>query len=236
MPMAIDPSFDYICFSNEINEARSGVWDIRPIPYSCDDNTRLSRFVKILPHKVLPEYDVSVWMDANIIIKDSSFYSAIDRKLSSGCLVAQVPHLVRNCVYEDLKRCYMDLRVGFMDALRQYRHLKKERFPVHFGLMENNIIFRRHNDPVVQKISDRWWGEYSSFSNRDQISLMPVYREFGYYPETLFGEGVNARNASCLEFIRHPLSAKADGTWLFSGLVMKARWTFHRIVASVFLD
>lgn len=235
MPMAIDPSFDYICFSNEINETQSGVWDIRPIPYSCVDGTRLSRFVKILPHKVLPEYDVSVWMDANIIIKDASFYGAISGKLSSGCLVAQVPHLVRDCVYEEIIRCYVDMRIGFIDAFRQFRHLKKNRFPAHFGLLENNIIFRRHNDPVVKKISDKWWEEYSSFSNRDQLSLMPVYREFGFSPETLFGGYVNARNSSCLEFIKHTSSVKADGAGFFSVLVMKARWTLRRLVASVFL-
>ena len=41
-PLAVDPDFDYICFSNDYQQIKVGVWEIRPIPYSSKDKTRLS--------------------------------------------------------------------------------------------------------------------------------------------------------------------------------------------------
>ena len=48
-PETVDGDFDYICFTDAAVSSEEGVWQIRPIPYSCDDPTRLSRYVKLLP-------------------------------------------------------------------------------------------------------------------------------------------------------------------------------------------
>ena len=234
-PEVVDPAFDYICFTDDLPAGKRGVWEIRPIPCPEKDPTRRSRYVKLLPHRALADYDASVWIDANIRIKSQAFYDAVDSAISRGELVAQVPHLTRDCVYEEIPRCYRDLRIGFKDAYRQRRHLIKEGFPRHFGLMENNVIVRMHNDPLVKRISEGWWNEYSSFSPRDQLSLMPVYWKEGFRPSLLFGEGINSRNAGCIESERHSLLDKSKEIKGFRRIALKFRWTFRRIVASLFL-
>ena len=78
-PEAVDGDFDYICFTDAAVSSEEGVWQIRPIPYSCEDPTRLSRYVKLLPHKVLGEYDESLWIDANIAIRGGGIYDAVRR-------------------------------------------------------------------------------------------------------------------------------------------------------------
>ncbi len=234
-PIAVDPSFDYICFSNDYDQERIGVWRIRPIPVGSGDVTRISRFVKMMPHKALKDYDVSVWIDANITIVGKGFYDAVDSKVASGCLVAQVPHMTRDCVYEELAKCYMDLRIGLYDALRQRRHLIAEGFPRHFGLFENNLIFRRHNDPFVVGVSECWWEEYLKYSRRDQLALMPVYWRVGFKPEFLLGPGENTRNSDSLEIVRHakvPLGSDLNGP---RRLPFKIKWTWRRLVANLFL-
>lgn len=234
-PLAVDGSFEYICFSDEISEDRVGVWQIRPIPYSDDDRTRLSRYVKLQPHRVLADYDVSVWIDGNVRITGEEFYRLVDEKVESGSLMAQVRHPLRDCVYEEISRCYRDIRIGFFEALRRKRSLEREGFPRHCGLMENNLIFRRHNDPLVRKISDEWWREYLAGAARDQLCLMPVLRRLGFRPELLLGEGRNVRNVPYLEITRHSSVPGVSDLRGLRRMRMKIRWTFRRIVAAVFL-
>lgn len=234
-PIAIDGSFEYVCFSDDIGSGRGGVWQVRPIPYSNTDKTRLSRYVKLQPHRVLEEYDVSVWIDANIQIIGREFYDIVNERIASGCLIAQVPHPQRDCVYEEISKCYRDVRIGLSDALSQRRHLLKEGFPRHFGMMENNLILRRHNDPLVKKISDAWWKEYLEYSIRDQLSLMPVYWKMGFRPELLLGEGKNARNVPYLALVRHSGVRSVADLKGIRRWPSKMRWTFREIVAGILL-
>jgi hypothetical protein len=234
-PGVVDESFDYICFSDDFKESRIGVWEIRAIPCDLKDGGRRSRYAKILPHTVLSEYDISVWMDANITVKDRRFYDAVDAAIASGALIAQVPHPYRDCVYEEAAWCYKDTRISLSEALRQIRHLASEGFPRHFGMFENNLIFRRHNDPKVIRISEEWWKEYETYSARDQLSLMPVYHREGFMPELLLGEGVNTRNTDLLEVEKHPGTLRITGTRGIRRLPLKIVWTWRKIVASVML-
>ncbi len=202
-PVVVDDSFDYICFSDDFKEERIGVWQIRKIPYSNQDKTRLSRYVKLQPHKALPEYDYSFWIDSNIRITGPGFYEAVNGKIGEGCLTGQVPHFGRDCIYDEIATCFSYGIIGFRTALRQKIHLLKESFPRHAGMYENNLILRRHNDAAVVRASNLWWKEYLSYSHRDQLCLMYVYWKCGLRPELLFGEGKDSRNVPFLEYRKH---------------------------------
>lgn len=234
-PTVVDDSFDFICFSNDIKEEQQGVWRIRPIPFHCEDKTRLSRYVKILPHKALPDYDWSLWIDANIGIIGKELYASVNAMIDSGSQIAQVPHLERDCVYEEIAKCYADERISLKDALKQKRHLHSEGFPRGFGMMENNLILRKHNDPDMIRISDGWWKEYSSYSIRDQLSLMPVYWKEGLYPALLLGEGKSTRNVSFFQRFKHPGAINIKSIKGFSRFIKKVEWNIKIMIAGVFL-
>ena len=233
-PEAVDSGFDYVCFSDCITESKVGVWEIRPIPFTSPNSTRVSRYAKLQPHAVLPEYEYSVWMDANILIKGEEFYEKVNAKIAEGAKMAFVPHPSRDCVYEEIARCYRDVRISFRDAVKQRRHLLAMGYPEHWGMMENNLILRRHNDPDVIRISDAWWEEFQNYTSRDQMSLMPVCRKAGIRPELLLGEGNNTRNVPYLEVVRHNVAQQSDFRGL-RRLPKKVQWTFRRIVARLFL-
>jgi hypothetical protein len=203
-PLVIDYSYDYICYSNDFDTDKIGVWTIKKIPYSSDSKTRLSRYVKIQPHKVLKDYDYSVWIDSNLQIKTEAFYAAIEKQIANNSLISQVPHTLPpiDCVYDEIKYALKLAVVSYRDAKKQYQHLKQSGFPKHFGLLENNIIFRDHNNELVKKISDSWWDEYLSYTNRDQFSLMFVYWQNNFFPTYLFGPNTCTRNSDCI--IYHP--------------------------------
>lgn len=203
-PLVVDEGFDYICFSNDFNEETIGVWCIRKIPFNDADNTRVSRYAKLLPHRVLQEYDYSLYIDANIRITSSEFYGFVNQRIQEGVLVAQVPNIFRDCIYKDIEIAYRRGKVDLKGAKHQYEHLKQEGFPTHFGLFENNVILRKHNVPEVIEISEAWWKEYFMYTHRDQFCLMYIYWKQKFMPIFLFGEGNNARNVDYLKLEKHP--------------------------------
>ena len=214
-PLVACESYDYICFSNDIKEERVGVWQIRPIPFEHKDKARLSRHVKILPHKALEDYEWSLWMDANIQITKEEFYSIVDSKIADGGKIYQVNHCVPpcDCIYEEIKFAYQCGMSGFCKTLRQYYHLKRNKFPTHWGLFENNIILRKHLDPQVRKVSEEWWAEFMSYTKRDQFNLMYVYWKNNLMPGLLLPPDCNTRNVDFMKWHSHVVTH--EDTFIF---------------------
>ena len=53
----------------------------------------------------------------------------------------------------------------------QIKKYKDENFPSNFGLVETNIIYRKHNEPYCIKLMYLWANELISRSHRDQLSF-----------------------------------------------------------------
>ena len=70
-PKYVTEGFDYICFTDNPN-LNSDVWIIKPLPSETDglSQVKKQRYVKINAHKVVGEYDLSIWVDGNVTIKD----------------------------------------------------------------------------------------------------------------------------------------------------------------------
>ena len=118
-PAAVAPDWDYVCFTD--TEGQDGVWQLRKIPFESPDSVVRSRYPKILPHKALPEYKYSVYLDANLCIVDAEFYRIADRLIADEIPFAQVEHPDRDCVYEELRYCYLKDKVDTRTAFRLHR-------------------------------------------------------------------------------------------------------------------
>jgi hypothetical protein len=181
-PATVSPHYDFICFSNDFEEDRIGVWQIRKIPYSDAHKTKLSRFTKLNPHRVLPEYEHSVWVDANIQV-GTALYDRSDELISRGAICAMIKHPARNCVYREAKTL-ITFSMGESNLIyRQARFLKEHDFPPEAGLYACSIILRRHNDPSIVKFSNAWWTFYTSYSSRDQMAVSYALRQAAVIPE-----------------------------------------------------
>ena len=75
-PKVVDPNVDYICFTD--SDLKSDVWNIKKVPAIYNDSTRCARKYKLLPHRYLSDYDISIWVDGNIVI-----HGNIDKFLSN---------------------------------------------------------------------------------------------------------------------------------------------------------
>lgn len=169
---------DYICFTD--SPVRSKCWDVRVVESDLDDPTRNARKYKLLPHKFLPDYRISVWIDANYLVV-GDIRKLVDSKLKDANIAvfdhAQTRSDPRNCVYEEYRSIvdmgkktgnYKDDPDVMSGQIERYR---KEGYPPNNGLIFTAALLRRHHEPDVIRTMERWWQEISLGSRRDQLSL-----------------------------------------------------------------
>lgn len=205
-PLVSDERFDYILFSNDFDEGRIGVWQIRPIPLVVDekDNKRLSRFPKSHPETLLSDYKASLYIDANIQIADKWVYDRFIELAEQNTDHAGIKLLATG--RDDIYRHAYDMCVmraeHDMNAIRQCHALYKKGFPEHWGLNENNIIFRTHSE-LMKKVDEEWWWWITNYSYRDQFSYMYCLWKHGVKREYFLPEGLDAHNNNYFVFTHH---------------------------------
>ena len=205
-PIVTDKRFDYVLFSNDFTESNIGVWNIRPIPkiVSKKDNKRISRYPKSHPETLLSEYDYSLYIDGNIQIADQWVYERCIELANNKTEFAGVKLLFtgRDCIYEHSYDMCAVRAENDMNAIRQMSALRKERFPDHWGLNENNIIFRHHTERM-RKADEEWWRWITNYSFRDQFSYMYCIWKYGIKRDFFLPEGLDAHNNSYFVFTHH---------------------------------
>jgi hypothetical protein len=160
----------YVCFTDDPAVPRPG-WEIRALPRSDLDPIRRSRLPKLLPHAFLPEYDQSIWIDANIgIVGD---LAALLRMALADADIAFFRHGERRpSVAAEIEACVRYGKAPYEVMAPQYEHYRSKGFPDDAGVIpEASVIFRRHHHPNIRVAMEAWWAEYIAHCARDQISL-----------------------------------------------------------------
>jgi hypothetical protein len=133
------------------------------------------KWFKLHPHLVIPNAEMTLWMDASMTIAVSDY---VDR-----CLTAlgdddwtMVPHPSRNCIYDEavVSASYTwkydpSLIMPQADYYRSIGH------PAQWGLFATGANVRR-NTEVVRRVCEQWWWENTTRSHQDQISLPVLMR------------------------------------------------------------
>ena len=171
-PEVTDPRFDYVLFTDSYTTSEIGVWSVRIIEYECKDTRQKSRFPKICPEVLLSEYEASLYIDGNVCITSQQVYDRCVELADQGVEWAGIKHQTRDCVYDEMNAIIGLGWVHDYHVLDWYWYLRKEDYPDHNGLFENNIIFRLHT-PTVKHIKELWWWTIEKKEvKRDQFSLM----------------------------------------------------------------
>lgn len=167
---------DFVCFTDSPNLVGE-CWNIVLVDSFEKSNVDLNRYYKMHPHLFFSEYEMSLYIDSHIILKQDP--RALFYKYLSRHLMALPCHNDRTCAYAegiivvDRRGCDRDM------AFSQLSRYESEGFPRNFGLTENGLIFRRHMDPDVVLVMHDWWHEYRNGIRRDQITLPYVLWKHG---------------------------------------------------------
>lgn len=203
-PKVIDDRFDYFCFSNDIPKESIGIWQIRKFEGDFPSKQIESRFPKMHPWEVLPEYEFSVYMDANIRIESVEFYNAICKKISQGTTLSGIKHPFRNCAYiEGYEVFTYGLEKSMATIVKEMRFIRKEGLPRRFGMYEANIILRKHSDEKIKSQCELWWEMINKYSRRDQLSYSYTLWKTGIPFDYLIPETESARNCPWLHLEKH---------------------------------
>ena len=187
--MYLNPDYKYVCFTDSeayLKKRIIGPWHIEPLQFQDSDNTRNNRYHKMHPHVLFPQYEESLFIDANIQLRGNLLFEAADKLHGSDVFLAIPPHRRRKCIYDELEQC-IALKKDNVETLIKHRaFLEQEKFPRQMGLTENNVIYRKHHDPRCVKVMEDWWYMIEHYSRRDQLSLFYVLWKNGQKMTYLF--------------------------------------------------
>lgn len=205
-PKVVDDRFDFFLFTNEVREERIGVWHVRKVDYSNPDMTRIARYVKTHPEELLPEYEASLWLDANIQITSPFIYERFIELYERGFEVSSIQHPERDCIYDE---AFEVVRLGWEFDKLAYnwcRKICKEHYPRHNGLIETGILFRKKSI-TIEKADELWWKCINSFSKRDQLSFNYVLWKYTIQCNYFLPNKEYARKSTHVKYIYHSKNA-----------------------------
>eukprot|EP00122_Pirum_gemmata_P021095 Pgem_evm1s19680 len=131
----------------------------------------LSRLPKLVPQRFLPDYDVWIYVDDNIVkpnLKLAGKYLKYFIRKNADHLVRKHPR--RTSVFAEMN---LILDRGLCQP-HQVKALRKtllnEKLPNSLGLSYNNFIIRRNNYNV-RLVNEMWWDNFLKFEcKRDQLT------------------------------------------------------------------
>lgn len=239
-PLSVDGSVDYVCFTDneELCGSVRGVWKFLPVPFIGRTPAETSRYCKLRPHLLFPEYEYSLWMDGNVTIADSGLYSRLNEMMDGGVLAAGLKHGSRDDIYDEAYRILYGRRERLLPVMKTVKFLRRSGMPRHFGLYENNVIFRRHSSPEVVAFDEMWWNMFLRLCGRDQLSHTFCLWKTGLKYDLLLPDGANARNHPYFRYFEHRSKYLKDKS--LKGRMKDASTAFDKLVfkawAMFFLD
>lgn len=170
----IDKDYDYICFTDNENLLKKrfvGCWQIKPLVFNKLDNTRNNRWHKINYFNCVSEYKESIYVDANIdILTDYIFKTFAESQ--KKILIPM--HYRNDCVFQECDYV-LECQREFVEKVEEVREfLKSQNMPEHYGLTENNIIYRDHSWEILPNMMKDWFECVEKRSKRDQLSCSYV--------------------------------------------------------------
>jgi hypothetical protein len=160
------PGVDFLLFTDDA-ALRAPGWRTVICSPAFDDPRKSAKIFKVLPHRYLASYQVSVWVDGTTCPRQDP-RPWIDSVLKSG--IATFVHPERDCIYDEARIC---VDRGFdRDVIEaQMARYRDAGYPAHHGLNTCTVIVREHNAPYVVAAMEEWWREIEQGSIRDQLSF-----------------------------------------------------------------
>lgn len=240
-PVLVEPTVDYVIVTDNADMHVPG-WRTKLVEFADSSNPKTeNRRIKMLGHRMLGEYDASVYLDGNVRVL-GPLSPLLNEFLETNSALGVYPHPRRDSVAEEIQACVIAGKVtDSTKAMRELSEYVADGFPDRNGLVEATILLKNHAHPDLDLAMGLWFGLFNKFHSRDQFSLPYVlwktgltyklqpasFREpnpyFGIYPH------ISARG---VPFLYTYLSARAYDS-RFHYILQKlwhAKWTLQRLL------
>lgn len=169
-PNIIDPNVRYILFTDN-KYFKSKVWEIYHTDFITEDLDirKKARFIKTNSHSILPQHDVSIWIDHCYLPKFNNTQKLFEEINFKDKEIMCYKHNERNCIYQESEIVKKD-RLDFPDVVNnQMNKYRIDGFPPNYGLYDSGFTIRRNNRRI-KTFNELWWNEIKNHSGRDQLS------------------------------------------------------------------
>lgn len=133
------------------------------------DDYHKSKFCKMMPHILFPDYDYSIWVDGNVQIV-ADLVPLVDR-MEGETAMATFRNPLHNCIYTEKNFLICKNAANYEQLEEQINIYRNNGFPKHFGMREFSLIVRKHSDSLCQELMRQWWEQVNRYTMRDQISF-----------------------------------------------------------------
>ena len=168
--------FDYILFTDILIKKKTN-WTVLKIPNFVNKLNmsvfKKQRFIKLHPHLFFKNYELSIYIDTTFFIL-GNITEFLERLITPKFDIYIFEHPYRNCIYTEVYAVILHKKEKPDIALNIKNRYNKTKFPTQFGLSENCLIVRKHNNKNSINLMEKWWEEIQKYSKRDQLSLSYV--------------------------------------------------------------
>jgi hypothetical protein len=183
-PIALRSDIPFICFTDDPN-LRSETWQVRPVACAlARDFPRSQREIKLRPHKYLPDFEASLYIDSNILLTERP--EAIFERYFPASGLALARHSFRRTVGDEFVEVYnngLDDPGKFVEQLDHYLatcpDILDER-PFWGGLLLCDL----RSEPT-RALLELWFTHVLRYSRRDQLAFNYVARQLGFAPDAI---------------------------------------------------
>lgn len=190
-PIFQNKKIDYRIITDQ-DIPNNSIWKKQELPKDIDyqkmSPIEINRLCKMLPHRIFPSYDFSIYIDGNIRIITDLMPIISDM----GSHTLGIHKYPVDCIYEMKNIIIAGKRAKRKDVECQIKKYLEEGFPKHYGAYECNILVRKHNDLECIDVMEKWWEEFNKTSSkRDQISLPYILWKLGKQEDFVYSLGDN---------------------------------------------
>ena len=170
-PEHITLGVDYLCFTDSPDAEDDTIWRLMPFPGTEGmDPTRTAKHPKMLPHEFLSDYDISIWVDGNLTIKNDIVKLVMSHLHRHDITMFKHPQN-RTGAKAEADACLQEHK-DTPDVIRdQIAEYQQEGLPEKNPMPNCRLIGRRHNVPHIIKLDELWWDQVVKHSRRDQVSF-----------------------------------------------------------------
>jgi len=171
-PKEYDPNVRYILFTDDKN-VKSDVWEIMPVDFlnNISDLRKRARYVKVNSHLLLPEHDISIWVDGCFEPRFTDTEKMLEEINLSNNNIMAYKHPLRNCIFDEANAIINFKLDSVSTVSNQMKRYVSMGLPKNIGLFETGFLIRKNNNKV-KNFNETWWSEIKNNSGRDQLSQM----------------------------------------------------------------
>jgi hypothetical protein len=169
-PTIAIPGVDWICF-NDASVPCPG-WERRGFksPTRFAHPRMVAKWVKMNPKLLLPEYDVTLWLDGSFTVVRPDIIERLLPCLNPGGFAA-FKHPDRNNIYDEATASFHMAKYAGEPIIEQCTHYRKQGLPENHGLWAGGALLRDNRSARIERMNLDWMNETILWSWQDQISL-----------------------------------------------------------------